>query len=75
MSVAPLPTTPTQEPTRKDEGEALYKRLAAPLKTPILIDLRRRCAEALKAAGAPERYIAAVLAVALEVPVRTGSAE
>ncbi len=67
MSVTVEALSVESETTRKEEGEALYKRLAAPLKTPILIDLRRRCAEDAKRNGASEKVIAGILAVSLEV--------
>jgi hypothetical protein len=47
--------------------------ILAALDPPKLTDMRRRCAEALKAMGAPDKYIAAVLAVPLVGPVKRGA--
>ncbi len=66
MSVAPHLTTP-QPPPAKSTAE-MFVDMCKPLFPPALTDMRRRCAEALKAAGAPERYIAIVLAVEIEAP-------
>ena len=45
------------------------------LDPPKLTDMRRRCAEALKFAGAPDKWVEMVLAVPLEAPATRGSAE
>jgi hypothetical protein len=67
MSVARLPISTPPALPQKTTAE-LFLELTQPLFRPRDVEMRRRCAEALKTAGAPEKYIAAVLAVPVEEP-------
>ena len=71
MTTAAIPATETRQPPRQTVAEQCAEILSA-LDPPKLTDMRRRCAEALKAMGAPDRYIAEVLAVPLVAPAGRG---
>jgi len=75
MTTAAIPTnghTPRQALTVAEQCAEIL----SALDPPKLTDMRRRCAEALKFAGAPEKWVEMVLAVPLEAPATgKGSAE